>query len=640
MPKTAKEIKEEPANPIYGQLGALLEQYEESRKNSERKEKIEAEDLKFISDALKTLSSKDKSSEHFENIVKNKLDILRGFNLFLNRKPKGSEYTNYQLLYEESYHTATMKDFQNLMGQVNQELGLGIDLEKLNSEIKNERIYKNINEEDSLDGSRDENDLPYKAELNLSADSESMISDDEEEKKKNNSVHFFSNYLINRDDAFDYGNEKERREILFQRVNDDDLSGYDSYVDVGDEAYTPLENVEKNAYDWIEGFKEDNLENGCDQRLLAARILAARMLVNSIRGDGNSLKVPVNGKDIDRVAYELLNNKDFNTFINGMNRTDLTDKISKFGHGGKLEDTFKEYLLKRPAGELNNDRILDRFMPTAWDRINELKSQAKKKGDDSILKEITETMVIRRMVGSGRNTPDKLKVKIPTVSSLREQVFNITFLEGLQELGYQDNVKIDFRDGHGGQMMMNMYNSIIDSPERKMLNEVKEPGTVDYKFKALQEEAGAIIGRLETEPELDSDEYKVLTDAAKEIVAQAIVISDAVSRKEKGNPNADNLNKQAPSDVEIQRGMEGLVKNQIFNDILFPDNAPRPCMNQLREFLENPAGYAKETNKLLRDAKQEILDKAKKKAEPEDDPLNTARIEEPPKPKHQKLFNI
>ena len=57
MPKIAKEIKEEPANPIYGQLGALLEQYEGSRKNSERKEKIAAEDLKFISASLRRRQS-------------------------------------------------------------------------------------------------------------------------------------------------------------------------------------------------------------------------------------------------------------------------------------------------------------------------------------------------------------------------------------------------------------------------------------------------------------------------------------------------------------------------------------------------------------------------------------------------------
>ena len=394
--------------------------------------------------------------------------------------------------------------------------------------------------------------------------------------------------------------------------------GDERYWDVTEEANPPLPNKVKTAYDWIEEFKGDNLEPKKDQRLIAARIFAARILVNSVPGDGSSLKHPVNGKEIDRVANEVYNNPMFEQFVDEMGRLALGGYIGKRGHGGKLEKQFTEFLRNVPAGTLQNDRVLDRFMPTVWDRIEALKSQAKKTGrEESINFEISEAMVLRRMVGAGRNQPDKLKVKIPTVGKLTEMVSNVANYSVGEEVGMLESVRRDFRDGHGGLMIVNMGNKPEGSAERTMLKEVGSQSAAEVKFKDLQDTAGGILYKLSKVTEEDSFECKNLIRDAKELVAQGMAIANG-SKEKTINGKTELI---APTELKIQHDMEAIVKSVAFNKELFPDNDMEKCQEILRNFCEDPAKFAKEANQKVQAANDEMANEA----------LNTAMIMDGPK---------
>ena len=117
-----------------------------------------------------------------------------------------------------------------------------------------------------------------------------------------------------------------------------------------------------------------------------ADIFAARILSNSVRNDRDSLNVIFNRNDLNAMSDKLMENQDFRNFIketyigeDGKGNAKLKDTTHKIHaqrtHGGFIEDEFKKFLLKRPAGTLENSPELARFMPTAKERIEELKKQ-------------------------------------------------------------------------------------------------------------------------------------------------------------------------------------------------------------------------------------------------------------------------
>ena len=66
-------------------------------------------------------------------------------------------------------------------------------------------------------------------------------------------------------------------------------------------------------------------------------------------------------------------------------------------HGGELDDMFRKHLRTLPAGELRNDAILKRWMPTVKERIESLQEQAKKSlnAGREVYREATEIMQLR-----------------------------------------------------------------------------------------------------------------------------------------------------------------------------------------------------------------------------------------------------
>ncbi len=111
-------------------------------------------------------------------------------------------------------------------------------------------------------------------------------------------------------------------------------------------------------------------------------IMAARQLANSDRGKVAKLKAAVlDPADIDDRVEEMKQDPAFQSFIAKIkNDPDSYKKAflagqATPGHGGKLDDMFKEHMLNLPPGFLPNTKLHERYMPTAKARIESIKKQ-------------------------------------------------------------------------------------------------------------------------------------------------------------------------------------------------------------------------------------------------------------------------
>ncbi len=122
----------------------------------------------------------------------------------------------------------------------------------------------------------------------------------------------------------------------------------------------------------------DDLKKGLktdeSARDAAAKIMAARILTNTKGGKASYLDIPISRTRVDQVAEALKGSDSFRQWLGGLDKNKAAKLLS--GHGGDLEKSFKDHLKKLPAGELRNDPALQRYMPTAKERIEELQKQA------------------------------------------------------------------------------------------------------------------------------------------------------------------------------------------------------------------------------------------------------------------------
>ena len=673
MPKSVQDfLNEKDGNLTYTNLGSTLLILQDTMREdaglNNKELLIERKKLEEYANALKYLGGRNKD----EAGITKSIETLKDFGEYLAQVPKGNGNTesNFQLLCSASYTFEGWDQFMAFMEnikKVNQDLNLGISTEKKEFELDAKKYKAPANFRYGEDNSSSDNEDSYDTLKNDSFD-------EEDNKKENNNNIIKSNENVNindnkekddndvqvedlDDDDDEYEdenkneneneNENEKEDLLKgnnkeEELNNSDLnkavrynkktgkkddlfdtsseenSEYDS--DDNELTYEPLLDQSNTALNWIDGFKEDAKEKGQDYRLIAARIFAARILVDSVPGSKSSLKKQVNGIEIDRVARQLMENNTFSDFVNGMKKSELKEYIGKYGHGGKLEEKFKNYILHLEAGQLHNDRILDRFMPRVIDRIDVLKSYAKKKGpagDQSA--EIIETIALRTMIGAKRNQPETLIYKIPTSGySLAKLVNSLAATDEGFDIGNNEKVKKDMQEGHGGQMMVNLWTKAKNSPgsyAQELLDDIVEPAKPGKQYERLQNRARGIVQQITKEcraskDKLDKIKLRTLGLEAREILAEAIAIHNYMSVDENYPNNKPKT--YAQNQKALQMGVEILTKNDVFKKTLFPQNTIQNHFDELNKLIINPSEYAANANQRILEAAMEAKKQAGK----------------------------
>lgn len=214
-----------------------------------------------------------------------------------------------------------------------------------------------------------------------------------------------------------------------------------------------------------------------------ARIMAARELSNSVRGKKSTLGVSMNEQQINKRAAEIMDNDTFKEFAKKLKVPENLRKVEavftkKFSHGGELDDMFCDYLTKRPAGELENDPKLKRWMPTVKKRVEFLQSEAAKaqKENKTPYKEAAEILLLRQAAEVKRGGKG-LEADVPVIgekgaSSLQNSVKNYTNDAKFKAAFDQPDVKKYILSGHGGEMA-ERYNK---QPEAKKIEQKQQNG--------------------------------------------------------------------------------------------------------------------------------------------------------------------
>ena len=228
------------------------------------------------------------------------------------------------------------------------------------------------------------------------------------------------------------------------------------------------------AAKWIEGYKAElgnrikSQQKGDDYPAAdIARIFAARELSNSVRGKASTLGVSMTEHQINKRAAEIMANKNFKIFAEKLKKPENLRKVESIftkahSHGGELDDMFREHLRTLPAGKLDNDPDLKRWMPTVKQRIEALQGQAQKslKAGKEVYREAVEIITLRVMVGAKRGG-EGLNVPVPVRDgkngvSLSEKVINDADSPKIRKaFDNADGAKY-ICSGHGGKMIENI----------------------------------------------------------------------------------------------------------------------------------------------------------------------------------------
>ncbi len=201
---------------------------------------------------------------------------------------------------------------------------------------------------------------------------------------------------------------------------------------------TPLKN----------GAKEPAFDDLC-------AVFAARTEANAERDNIDGLKAAKISKGkVDFVKGSFAKNHLVQEYFE-QNGAEVKRLIKK-GHGGELEESFKKFLLNQPAGKLENDPALQRYMPTYSQRIKALQKKAKTLQGNESLETMAEITILRNMAKTQRKKKARLEKTIACDASLslsksvdilaNKTAFNRLAVEALGDL----------QSGHGGAMVDTM----------------------------------------------------------------------------------------------------------------------------------------------------------------------------------------
>ena len=343
----------------------------------------------------------------------------------------------------------------------------------------------------------------------------------------------------------------------------------------------------RGADKWINGWKAElgsKTQKPGDRkeylRTMFTKIMAARLLVNSERGSLSTLNRPVSRYDIEEKTKELMERpghfKDFMDKV--MSDEKLLAKASKAagtGHGGGLDDMLKSYLKELPAGKLSSDPLIDRYMPTAKERIEALQDQAKvirKKGSVPY-EQAVEIIAIRNRVDAERKNKSSLDIKIPTGGKdLAKEVTDMSKHHALIAAVSDDKTMDLLVSGHGGEMVTNIRGKLKENYGLKREADLTEAerfvreGTFVGRGAANRDKAQQLKEKLEQLQKQRDADPEVIADtgkAARELIAESIALCDY--RKKKGLGEHENIPWK-----KVRKLRDEIMDNSDMNNTLYP----------------------------------------------------------------------
>ncbi len=219
--------------------------------------------------------------------------------------------------------------------------------------------------------------------------------------------------------------------------------------------------------DFIKTHKDDLISDSDLFKKTITQIMATRMNVNSVLGKGKSLDVFTSSASVEKTEQKLLGNQHFREFLSTLaqdpKKVKLALSAARSGHGGGLDKMFTAYLKTRPAGQLHNDPVLERYMPTVKSRIDFLQNKAAEsynKERKAPVPEIAEIVALRYLSTSKITKKTNLDAKIPANNELTERVAKHVNSAKFNARCESPVILNYIRKGHGEVMHKNMQDMV------------------------------------------------------------------------------------------------------------------------------------------------------------------------------------
>ena len=363
----------------------------------------------------------------------------------------------------------------------------------------------------------------------------------------------------------------------------------------------------KSVYDNIDTLKNRlrndqlDLQNyNKEAKEIYAAVFAMRTVVNASRNQKSTLKVKM-----DKAAYEaqfkaLMEDKCFSDFVEKSG----TEKINRWmgeGHGGKVEDEFRDYLKTVPR---LSGTVPTHHMPKAKERIDSLNKELETKDATSAdaVRIYSEIFKTRRSVGARHGEKKLLDVAINGNAYGKTPDFekNKTFQAFVKDRG--ESLKQKTLKGHGGEaeLMFRDYVAGLD----KIPDDVPVPymPTARQRVEAIQKK-------------IKSEEFKSLSKEKKQSLYIELLSARASIGAERKKPttldrqlDAKNASAWATywdksktlktfleSNPNLARNaalsghggeLEDKLKEHILNVDCIEDDVPKKYMPQAKERIE------------------------------------------------------
>ena len=325
----------------------------------------------------------------------------------------------------------------------------------------------------------------------------------------------------------------------------------DTYVKESLEvAINYIEDIRDNQFkNAAEDYSSQEIDKHIDNVL---RIMAARQLADSDRGSSEKLKKAVfTGAEVEMRVDEMKNDPMFKQFLEDVKSDrNLYNKLikaasSKSGHGGKLDDIYKEYVKNLPARNLYNTRINERYMPTVKERIEILQNKAK--NEKNLPEEAAaEIVVLRNLSRAEIGKAKTLDKKIPCFEKdtlcyessklSRNDYFRDSFGKNTVATGL-------LLKGHGGDMLQFLrdhFDEVVENQKRmeaeaiedmqdRISDNMLEPGAIEAQQKVWEEDkaftksileenlVGTNLDRLQNEAKELSKDLKAVIKNEKDL---------------------------------------------------------------------------------------------------------------------------
>ena len=275
-----------------------------------------------------------------------------------------------------------------------------------------------------------------------------------------------------------------------------------------------IEDIRDHKFEEINIYRITN-EMKADYGDQFLRIMAARQLAGSERRDPSRLESYIlSAEQVEERVALMKNDEIFRGFIddimsdNDKMITAINGAMMCPGHGGKLDDMMKEYMLNLPPGELKNSKLHERYMPKVDARIESIQNQVKRlnklrpandmedeRKDHQLSCAVAEILELRNLAKAETGRKESLAKTIPCYrnDTLKQKIDHYADRESFRMSALHRDVQRLVLKGHGGQMTLKARE--LDS-ERDTQNlypcEIITANSIGTRMKKLERKARAL----------------------------------------------------------------------------------------------------------------------------------------------------